>query len=63
MELKNLESLKDELAYLEEAEELLQAIYMCYDHYELCRKLRENHYDGAKLVGKLYSHFEFDDSE
>ena len=28
MELKNLESLKDELAYLEEAEELLQAIYI-----------------------------------
>lgn len=27
MELKNLNNLKDEIAYLEEAEELLQAIY------------------------------------
>ena len=44
MELKNLESLKDEIAYLEEAEELLQAIRYCFDHYELCRILREKYY-------------------
>ena len=39
MELKNLESLKDELAYLEEAEELLQAIWSTFDVYELENKM------------------------
>ena len=63
MELKNLESLKDEIAYLEEAEELLQAIRYCFDHYELCRILREKYYKGSEMVYKLDSHFGFDDSE
>ena len=63
MELKNLESLKDEIAYLEEAEELLRAIYSCFDYYELCRILREKHFKGVEMCRKLDSHFDFDDSE
>ena len=63
MELKNLSQLKDEIEYLEEAEELLQAIYSCFDNYELSRILREKYYDGAKMASKLDSHFNFDDSE
>ena len=63
MELKNLESLKDELAYLEEAEELLQAIYSCFNHYELYKMLREKDWQGDKLSSKLNNHFNFDDSE
>ena len=63
MELKNLESLKDELAYLEEAEELLQAIHSCYDIYELRDKLRKMHWNGNEMASKLTSHFNFDDSE
>ena len=63
MELKNLESLKNEISYLEEAEELLQAIYFCFDNYELCSILRNNHFDGTEMCRKLDSHFKFDDSE
>ena len=63
MELKNLESLKDELAYLEEAEELLQAIYSCFDYYALRRILEEKHYKGFEMAYKLDSHFNFDDNE
>ena len=63
MELKNLESLKDEIAYLEEAEELLRAIYFCFDNYELCKILREKHFNGDEMCRKLDSHFNFDDSE
>ena len=63
MELKNLSQLKDEIEYLEEAEELLQAIYACFDNYELSRILREKCYDGAKMANKLDRHFDFDDSE
>lgn len=63
MELKNLEFLKDELAYLEEAEELLRAIEYCFNYYELRRILREKHYEGSKMASKLNNHFGFDDSE
>ena len=35
MELKNLNNLKDEITYLEEAEELLQAIWNTFNVYEL----------------------------
>ena len=62
MELKNLESLKDELSYLEEAEELLQAIHSCIGHYELCKILKEKYWN-FNLVNKLDNHFNFDDSE
>ena len=64
MELKNLNNLKDEIAYLEEAEELLQAIYSIYDHYELWDKLNKYVvYKNKHLAQKLESHFNFDDSE
>ena len=62
MELKHLESLKDEIAYLEEAEELLQAIYPCFDHYELCKILKER-YGSLSMITKFDRHFNFDDSE
>jgi hypothetical protein len=62
LELKNLEALKDEIAYLEEAEELLQAIWSCFSPYELGRILREKHWDKT-LPTKLDNHFNFDDSE
>ena len=62
MELKNLNNLKDEIAYLEEAEELLQAIHSCIDHYELCKILKEKYWNFT-LVNKLDNHFNFDDSE
>ena len=63
-ELPTLEELKNDIAYLEEAEDLLQAIYSCYSHYELSDKLRE-YGKGWKpdLASKLDSHFNFDDSE
>lgn len=47
----------------EEAEELLRAIWCCFDNYELCRILREKHFEGAEMCRKLDSHFDFDDSE
>lgn len=55
--------MKDELAYLEEAEELLHAIYFCFDNYELCKILREKHYNGSEMAYKLNNHFGFNDSE
>jgi hypothetical protein len=64
MELKNLNNLKDEIAYLEEAEELLQAIYSIYGHYELWDKLNKDVvYKNEHLAQKLESHFNFDDSK
>ena len=63
MELKNLESLKDELAYLEEAEELLQAIWSTFDVYELENKMLKNLCVNKDTVWKLRKHFNFDDSE
>lgn len=63
MELKNLNNLKDEIAYFEEAEELLQAIWSSFDVYELERKLEKNPYVNHDLITKLESHFNFDDSE
>ncbi len=62
MELKNIEALKDEIHYLEEAEELLQAIWSCMDVYELHRILQEKYWDKT-ISSKLDNHFDFDDSE
>ena len=61
----NLEKLENEIAYLKEAEELLQAIYSCYDYYELYNKLCEHGkiYNMHGLASKLDNHFNFDDSE
>lgn len=63
MELKNLNNLKDEIAYLEEAEELLQAIWNTFDVYELERKMSQNLCVKNETVFKLRQHFNFDDSE
>lgn len=63
MELKNLEGLKEEIAYLKEAEELLQAIWSSFDVYELERKLEKNPCVNHDLITKLENHFNFDDSE
>lgn len=63
MELKNLENLKDEIAYLEEAEELLQAIWNTFDVYELENKMSKNLCVKKDTVWKLRKHFNFDDSE
>ena len=63
MELKNLNNLKDEIAYLEEAEELLRAIWSSFDAYELERKLEKNPCVNHDLITKLENHFNFDDSE
>ena len=69
MELKNLKALKEEIAYLEEAEELLKAIHSIYGHYKLRDKLnkgiiyKDEHYKDEHLAQKLDSHFDFDDSE
>ena len=64
MELKNLKALKEEIAYLEEAEELLKAIRSIYGHYELWNKLNKDIiYKDEHLAQKLDSHFNFDDSE
>ena len=63
MELKNLNNLKDEIAYLEEAEELLQAIWNTFDVYELEYKLYTNICVAKETISKLRKHFEFDDSE
>ena len=51
MELKNLEALKNEISHLEEAAELLNIIYNCFDNYYDFRNFVEkNHkyYDGHK---------------
>ena len=63
MELKNLENLKNEIAYLEEAEDLLKAIWSSFDVYELERKLKDNPCVNHDLITKLENHFNFDDSE
>ena len=63
MELKNLNSLKNEITYLEEAEELLQAIWSSFDVYELERKMKENPCVNHEIISKLEKHFDFDDSE
>lgn len=62
MELKNLNNLKDEITYLEEAEELLQAIRFCFDYYEL-RKILKEKYGSLSMITKLDKHFNFDDSQ
>ena len=64
MELKNLEALKEEITYLEEAEELLKAIRSIYGHYGLWDKLNKDIiYKDEHLAQKLDNHFNFDDSE
>lgn len=63
MELKNLNNLKDEIAYLEEAEELLQAIWSAFDVYELEDRMSKNLCINKEMVWKLREHFNFDDSE
>lgn len=63
MELKNLNNLKDEIAYLEEAEELLRAIWSTFDVYELENKMSKNLCVKKDTVRKLRKHFDFDDSE
>jgi len=68
MELKNLTALKDEIAHLEEAEELLNKIYFGLGPYELRRILKEHSNDffptnADRLLTKLENHFNFDDSE
>lgn len=63
MELKNLNNLKDEIAYLEEAEELLRAILNTFDVYELENKMSKNLCIKKDTVWKLRKHFNFDDSE
>ncbi len=63
MELKNLNNLKDEIEYLEEAEELLRAIWSSFDVYELERKLEKNPCVNHDLITKLENHFNFDDGE
>ena len=63
MELKNLKNLKDEIAYLEEAEELLQAIWSSFDVYELEDRMLKNLCINKETVWKLREHFNFDDSE
>ena len=63
MELKNLNNLKDEIAYLEEAEELLQVIWGSFGVYELERKMKENPCVNHETISKLERHFDFDDSE
>jgi len=63
MELKNLNNLKDEIEYLEEAEELLQAIWNTFDVYELENKMSKNLCVKKDTVWKLRKHFDFDDSE
>ena len=63
MKLKNLNILKDEITYLEEAEELLQVIWDSFDVYELERKMKENPCVNHETITKLERHFDFDDSE
>ena len=62
-DLKVLNSLKANIAYLEEAEELLQAIWGSFDVYELERKMKENPCVNHETISKLERHFDFDDSE
>ena len=62
MELKNLNNLKDEIAYLEEAEELLQAIWVSFGVYELENRMEKTFID-KRTINKLRDHFNFDDSE
>ena len=62
MELKNLESLKYELAYLEEGEKLLQDILVCFDYYELRNILEKKSFDKT-ICARLDRHTGFDDSE
>lgn len=62
MELKNLDNLIEGINYLNESEQLLQAIMSCYDMYEVCRKLDKDYWDKT-ISSKLQRHFDFDDSE
>lgn len=68
MEFKNLEALKDEIKYLEEAEELLHEIYFGLGPYGIHTILKEHKKDFFptdvdQLSIKLDNHFNFDDSE
>ena len=63
MELKNLNNLKEEIAYLEEAEELLQAIRSTFGIYELEDRMSKNLCVNHDLIIKLENHFNFDDCE
>lgn len=68
MEFKNLEALKDEIKYLEEAEELLHEIYFGLGPYGIRVVLQEHKKDlfptqADQLLVKLDNHFNFDDSE
>lgn len=64
MELKNLESFKDEIAYLEEAEELLKIIESCFNsYYEFRNFVESKHTYGDHIMRRMDDHFNFDDSE
>ena len=68
MELKNLTELKEEMNYLEEAEEMLRDIYYGFGPYEIRQLIRSHEKDFIgtdvnKLITKLENHFDFDDSE
>lgn len=68
MEFKNLDALKDEIKYLEEAEELLHEIYFGLGPYGIRTILQEHKKDlfpteVDQLIVKLDNHFNFDDSE
>ena len=68
MELKNIEALKDEINYLEEAEELLNEIFYGFGPYGIRTLLQEHRKDFFPtdvnvLLSKLENHFNFDDSE
>ena len=68
MEFKNLEALKNEVAHLEEAEDLLNELYFGFGPYGIRRLLQEHRNDFFptnvdQLLTKLENHFNFDDSE
>lgn len=68
MELKNLETFKDEIKYLEEAEELLHELYFGFGSYGLRNVIEEHKKDFFptdidKLIIKLNNHFNFDEWE
>lgn len=68
MELKNLNNLKDEIEYLEEAEWLVKIFKSCFfSYYEfkdfVIKNASVTERERDCLRGRLDMHFNFDDSE
>lgn len=62
MELNNLNGLIEEINFLNESEQLLQAICSVFDYSEIYNRLHDKYWDKT-MPERFYQHINFDDSE